>query len=583
MPEFIERLNVKKRLRPTDYTPLKKIISTVFIDYTLMKHSRTLEKQRALLRASNFKQPPDWYPYARLMRRNIIFHGGPTNSGKTYQALQRLRDARPEFGGGLYCGPLRLLAMEVYNELNHAGIYCSLLTGQDKRLVPFATHASCTIELCDINKTYDVVVIDEIQLLASKERGAAWTRAFLGLQAREIHVCGGLEAAELVKSLCKITKDNFKLQDYERMTPLEIQNESLQGNYSNVQPGDCVVAFSRADIYSIKHEIEATTPHRCCVVYGALPSETRSQQAKLFNDPNSEFDVLVASDAVGLGLNLNIRRMIFHTVYKWHGPAGGISQVEPTLMKQIGGRAGRRSSEYSKGKVTCLMDEDLEYLDWAMGIPLKPLTVAGLFPSMDQIEAFGENLPPTTKLTTLLEKFMELSQVDSQYFLCNNEQMKVTANYLKSIDLPVVERFKYCMAPCNVREQMQMRMLYHFAQSHSLGRPVSMNLLLPDQPPTTVREMQDLCSKHNVIDLYLWLANHFPATFLEIGLAMAQKEHVIGLIHHSLVNCKFEQENYSHRATQEMVRSQIATGGFKPTSEFAGDSPVFTRNNDSNM
>lgn len=74
--------------------------------------------------------------------------------------------------------------------------------------------------------------------------------------------------------------------------------------------------FHRADIFSIKREIEATTKHKCCVVYGQLPSETRSQQAKLFNTEGSGYDVLVASDAIGMGLNLNIRRVIFHTTLK---------------------------------------------------------------------------------------------------------------------------------------------------------------------------------------------------------------------------------------------------------------------------
>ena len=67
---------------------------------------------------------------ARMMKRKIIYHGGPTNSGKTYQALQRLKQADPEKGGGLYCGPLRLLALEVYENLNMSGVCCNLITGQ---------------------------------------------------------------------------------------------------------------------------------------------------------------------------------------------------------------------------------------------------------------------------------------------------------------------------------------------------------------------------------------------------------------------------------------------------------------------
>ncbi len=93
---------------------------------------------------------------------------------QTYQALQRLREADPAAGGGLYCGPLRLLALEIYEKLNREGIYTDLLTGQEKREVPFASHISSTLEMVNISKKYDVVVIDEIQMIADESRGYAW-------------------------------------------------------------------------------------------------------------------------------------------------------------------------------------------------------------------------------------------------------------------------------------------------------------------------------------------------------------------------------------------------------------------------
>lgn len=146
--------------------------------------------------------------------------GGPTNSGKTYQALQRLQQADPELGGGLYCGPLRLLALEVYESLNRNGIYCDLRTGQELREVPMATHVSSTLEMVNLNKEYDVVVIDEIQMITDAQRGYAWTKTVLGIQANEIHVCGGLEAFEIVQTLMEQTQDDFELCKYERMSNL---------------------------------------------------------------------------------------------------------------------------------------------------------------------------------------------------------------------------------------------------------------------------------------------------------------------------------------------------------------------------
>jgi ATP-dependent RNA helicase SUPV3L1/SUV3 len=122
-----------------------------------------------------------------------------------------------------------------------------------------------------------------------------------------------------------------------------VANESLNGDYRKIQKGDCVVAFSKADLFSIKAEIERLTPYKCCLVYGQLPPETRSAQARLFNEDDTGFDVLVASDAIGMGLNLNIRRIIFHTTLK--GGKRDQSWIEPGYIKQIGGRAGRLSSK----------------------------------------------------------------------------------------------------------------------------------------------------------------------------------------------------------------------------------------------
>ena len=98
--------------------------------------------------------------------------------------------------------------------MNRAGVYCSLATGQERRDVPFATHNSCTIEMVALRPRWDVAVVDEIQLLGDAHRGHSWTRALLGLDAREIHVCGALDAAELVEKLAKRCGDDFELKTY---------------------------------------------------------------------------------------------------------------------------------------------------------------------------------------------------------------------------------------------------------------------------------------------------------------------------------------------------------------------------------
>jgi ATP-dependent RNA helicase SUPV3L1/SUV3 len=108
----------------------------------------------------------------------------------------------------------------------------------------------------------------------------------------------------LIKELLKDTGDELVVNRYERLTPLEIEETSLEGDLSRVRKGDCIVTFSRASIFHLKRQVESKAKLKCAVVYGKLPPEIRSEQAALFNDPDSGYDVLIGSDAIGMGLNL---------------------------------------------------------------------------------------------------------------------------------------------------------------------------------------------------------------------------------------------------------------------------------------
>ena len=236
-----------------------------------------------LRESADLRNPSTWFPRARAMKRKFVVHAGPTNSGKTYHAIERLKAAR----SGVYCAPLRLLAQEVYETLNQQGVITSLITGQERREMMFSEHVSCTVEMADIDRPVEVAVIDEMQLVGEEQRGWAWTRAIMGLPAEEIHLCGDPASTAVMQHLAAISGDEVVVHDYKRLSDLVPETESLGGDYANVQPGDCIVAFSRKEIYAIRRIIERKTPHKCCVVYGSLPPETRSAQAKLFNDPDS--------------------------------------------------------------------------------------------------------------------------------------------------------------------------------------------------------------------------------------------------------------------------------------------------------
>eukprot|EP00854_Cymbomonas_tetramitiformis_P002182 gene2182-2888_t len=116
-------------------------------------HLRETAKERERReKAADMTNPAIWYPRARALTRTIIFHMGPTNSGKTYRSLMRLQEA----SSGVYAAPLRLLAMEVWDRCNSSGVVCSLLTGQEVNKIPFSQHVACTVEMMSTAKEVEV-------------------------------------------------------------------------------------------------------------------------------------------------------------------------------------------------------------------------------------------------------------------------------------------------------------------------------------------------------------------------------------------------------------------------------------------
>jgi ATP-dependent RNA helicase SUPV3L1/SUV3 len=178
---------------------------------------------------------------------------------------------------GVYCGPLKLLAREVHIKTINANTECDLVTGEEKIFANEtgqpSNHVACTVEMCDFEQEYEVAVIDEIQMIKDGQRGWAWTQAFLGLRAQEIHVCGDLSAVDLVTELAMITGDEIEVRNYKRLTPLTIEDNEL-GSFDNLQPGDCVVCFNKNDISQIVSVLERKG-HEVAVVYGSMPPEVK--------------------------------------------------------------------------------------------------------------------------------------------------------------------------------------------------------------------------------------------------------------------------------------------------------------------
>ena len=243
----------------------------------------------------------DLYPLARRMRRRFILHLGPTNSGKTYEGVGRLRGARR----GIYLGPLRLLAAEQFESLNRDDVPCSLVTGEEQIRVPGSRVQSSTVEMADLKTHYDVAVIDECQMIADRDRGGAWTAAILGLCADEIHACASPDAEALLTRIIQDCGDELTIVRHRRMTPLVVEREGFEFPAS-VRPGDALIVFSKARVHAVAAELKRKG-HRVSLIYGALPPDVRRNQAERFQQ--GETDVAVSTDAIAMGMNLPIERV----------------------------------------------------------------------------------------------------------------------------------------------------------------------------------------------------------------------------------------------------------------------------------
>jgi ATP-dependent RNA helicase SUPV3L1/SUV3 len=439
--------------------------------------SSDIRNQKAL---ADLRYPTEWYPATRTMHRTIHLHVGPTNSGKTYHALQRLEQAET----GVYAGPLRLLAHEVFTRLNAKGKQCMLITGEEKRAPDDSLAAnitSCTVEMMPLNKDVDVAVIDEIQMIGNADRGWAWTQAVLGVKAREVHLCGEIRTVPLIRELCASLGEKLIVHEYERLSPLQMADKSLRGNLKKLRKGDCIVSFSVMGIHALRKQIEQSTGRKVATVYGSLPPETRAQQARLFNDPDNDYDFLVASDAIGMGLNLSIKRVIFESSSKFDGFRQ--RTLATPDIKQIAGRAGRYKSAFQANKASEEAVTQALAEAKADSEPEKVTTIETSVEDPAPIEASPQGVPaadvdsssqtPTTEEASAKSQDSTLGLVTTLEdfdFPVIAKAMKEEPDPIRSAGIfppaPIVERFASYFPPGTPFSYILMR-LHELSQMHS--------------------------------------------------------------------------------------------------------------------
>lgn len=449
---------------------------------------RIISKEFDIVFPSN---PKDEYESARKIKRKIYLHLGETNTGKTYNAMQRLKEAE----NGIYLSPLRILALENYEKLNAEGVKCSLLTGEEEIIVEEAKHISCTIEKLDIERNYDIAVIDEIQMINDDQRGTAWTRALLGLKCEEIHICGALNAKELLIKIIEDCQDEYEFREYKRSIPLELQYEEFK--YKEIEDGDALVVFSKKKVLQLAYHY-ADLGIKASLIYGDLPPEVRRKQYDQFI--NKETKILITTDAIGMGVNLPIRRIIFMDVKKFDGT--DIRYLNSQEVKQIAGRAGRKGI-YEVGYVASYGDTQ-EFIKEMIDVEDKVIEEGVVGPSEAILKIKNLNLREKLALwSTRNEKVHFYRKMDITEYL-------IVLDNVKTYKLDEGIQWKLLRIPFDVSNPIMMDSFLSYVDEVFIAKREIIS-----KPQCLLKDLYELENYYQKINLYYSFSKTFGLEFDE--------------------------------------------------------------------
>ena len=490
-----------------------------------------LERQkREELLAKTIRDFKNLFPLARELKRKIIFHVGPTNSGKTYAALKTLEAAET----GYYLAPLRLLALEGYENLKSAGVGVSLITGEEEIIDEESTHISSTIEMMNASVDVDVCVIDEIQMISDRDRGWAWANALIGVPAKKVILTGSSDALSAVEELCDYLEEELEVVHFERKNELVMLDHPTP--LKKIKPQTAVVAFSRRDVLSLKQQL--SEKYAVSVVYGNLSPEVRREEARRFREGESQ--ILVATDAIAMGLNLPIKTLLFSKDNKFDGLRR--RELLPTEVQQISGRAGRYGFE-EKGYVGALDENALTTIDSAFDSPLPDIKLpVSVMASLEHVMLIGEILE-TDNILEILAFFAENMEFEGPFIAANIDAMLEIAAIVGEYDLDLKTRFYLSCAPASISSPYIESVFHRYIRQIEAGGKV---LYIPPRDLPAFAQTNDMLlnaeDRVREISLYLWLSFKFPDIFQDTAKAVAARVRLNNFIENSLRQGHFTKQ-----------------------------------------
>lgn len=475
------------------------------------------------------------FSLARTLKRHHHFYLGPTNSGKTHQALIALQHAQ----SGVYLAPLRLLAMEIRDRLVAAGVPCNLITGEERVLMTGAQHTASTIEMMNPSKAVEVAIIDEIQMLQDPDRGSAWTAALVGMPASQVFICGSTAVTAPCIQVVKAMGETHEISYLTRKTPLVLEDESLCGKRyskpklkSKIQKGDAVIAFSRKDVLTFSARFRQWG-YTVASIYGALAPEVRRTESERFC--SGAADILVATDAIGMGLNLPIRRVIFSNIYKFDGVAS--RPLNATEVRQIAGRAGRFGI-YDTGYVNVFENNERIHIEHMLGVDdtadLQKLPVNLPFTRIDALS----NQLHTKKIAEILQYEQERNQFKDTFF----EQAKLNSQIAQAIlvdeyapNMSLKDKYIFVCAP--IALNLPFERDYYLLCLKSVAQNMIRHLPTPPEwlPAKHAKHLEQAELLTHNISLYAWLSYKFPQIFIDGPFVSTLRKQVSTYIQNALL------------------------------------------------
>ncbi|PIP95240.1 MAG: hypothetical protein COW00_13900 [Bdellovibrio sp. CG12_big_fil_rev_8_21_14_0_65_39_13] len=513
---FFKKLMVQEELNQDLITDEEYDRFLAQLNTNIWRNDRFLEREfKKLLKSVMFLKRKDisgkilqdylgefWiHSQARTITRKIIYHMGPTNSGKTYHAIEALCQAKK----GCYLAPLRLLAAELYDKMNTKGVTTTLLTGEEIIEVEGATHYASTIEMAKLHEYFDCCVIDEIQMITDSQRGWAWTRALVNVFADEVHICGDASVLNLVKKIVELCGDVLEVRNYERMTKLNVENRPI--TLGELQKSDALIVFSRRNALKYKTDLERLD-FKVSIVYGRLSPEVRREQARKFDQ--GETDIIVATDAISMGMNLPIRRIVFSTLTKYiDSKEHPITESE---IKQIAGRAGRYQ-RYPTGFVTCLQKEEngLDQIRDALEATLEQQDKCMVGPDLEIFSQVNEALESNGLSRLRLSEFLRLFNTmifQLPFFCVDLKEMIELAEMVEDADvgnkLTSAETFGFACSPVNLGLLEHVQYYVWILNNYVTG-----NMIHNEKIDFKSGDIDYLETTIKCVELYQWLSRHF--------------------------------------------------------------------------